>query len=179
MKLVKIAALVVAGTVSASAGEMSSDDIAKLPQDKVAAIKQYCANEWPDNYAMRVYCEDRQYGALKELIDRGSIEPKAKVSPDKPAAERTNDAAMAAVTYMTAQTKCDLSDEERNKLKKAMEDIIEGNGFTWDTLRANGATAVRGYLRDNPAWSKAMDDDQQAVVQVCRGVHTLIGKLRQ
>lgn len=46
------------------AGEFSAADIARLPQDKVAAIK---------NFAMPEFCEGSQYEALRNLIARGSI----------------------------------------------------------------------------------------------------------
>jgi hypothetical protein len=49
---------------------MTKQEIAQLPQDKVAAIKNHCARKWGDNFDMRLYCEDEQYKALKTLIDR-------------------------------------------------------------------------------------------------------------
>ena len=50
----------------------TADEIARLPQDKVVAIKQQCLTKCGDDFRMRVYCEDRQYDALKALIVRGS-----------------------------------------------------------------------------------------------------------
>jgi hypothetical protein len=50
---------------------MSKDDIAKLPQDKVAAIKRYCTHLYPDGeFKMRLFCEDQEYKALQTLIER-------------------------------------------------------------------------------------------------------------
>ena len=56
----------------ASAESMPASEIAKLPQDKVKSIKQTCAAKWGDDFDMRIYCEDKQYKALKVLITRGS-----------------------------------------------------------------------------------------------------------
>lgn len=62
-------------TTNASAGDFSAADIAKLPQDKVAVVRQHCASEWPDDFRIRKLCEDQQYEALQSLINRGSIKP--------------------------------------------------------------------------------------------------------
>ncbi|MGV7212516.1 hypothetical protein [Bradyrhizobium sp. UFLA05-112] len=60
----------------ASAGDVSAADIARLPQDKVALIKQQCAH-WGNQgkFEMQRYCEDEEYEALQELINRGSLKP--------------------------------------------------------------------------------------------------------
>ncbi|MBO4221974.1 hypothetical protein [Bradyrhizobium neotropicale] len=60
---------------SASASEFSAAEIAKLPQEKVAAVKRDCASTWQDDFRMRLYCEDKQFKAMQQLIDRGSIKP--------------------------------------------------------------------------------------------------------
>jgi dsRNA-specific ribonuclease len=58
---------------NALAEDFRTADIAKLPQDKVAAVKQHCANRWANNFEMQEYCENEQFSALKRLIERGSI----------------------------------------------------------------------------------------------------------
>jgi hypothetical protein len=73
--LVAATLLVFASTVQAKA-QMSKEDIAKLPQDKVEAIRQYCERKWGTNFDMRIFCEDNQFESLKALIDRGSIKMK-------------------------------------------------------------------------------------------------------
>ena len=42
------------------------------PSDASAAsmIRSKCANEWPDDYKMRKYCEDQQYKGLRALRSR-------------------------------------------------------------------------------------------------------------
>ncbi|KWV51979.1 hypothetical protein AS156_11190 [Bradyrhizobium macuxiense] len=63
------------GTTASSAADFTPDEIAKLPQDAVAAIKQDCADKWGNNFEMRIYCEDKQYEALQHVIARGEIKP--------------------------------------------------------------------------------------------------------
>jgi len=62
----------------ASAENFRAADIAKLPQDKVAAVKRDCARQWGDDFRMREYCENQQYQSMQRLIDRGSITPKGE-----------------------------------------------------------------------------------------------------
>jgi hypothetical protein len=57
-------------TAAHAISSMSKDEIAKLPPDKVAAAKRHCANIYPDNFDMRLYCEDKQFKALQVLIER-------------------------------------------------------------------------------------------------------------
>jgi hypothetical protein len=69
-----ITALVMTAAIAASASatsSMSKEEIVKLPQERVEAIRQLCARRWGHNYEMRVYCEDEQYRALKTLMERG------------------------------------------------------------------------------------------------------------
>jgi hypothetical protein len=68
--LVAATLLVFASTAQAS---MTKEDIAKLPQDKVEAIRKLCEQQWRNNFDMRIFCEDNQLESLKALIDRGSI----------------------------------------------------------------------------------------------------------
>jgi hypothetical protein len=74
-ELFTAAMIAVASISAASAGDFNSADIAALPQDKVVIIKQHCASRYPENFEMRVFCEDQQFSALKQLIQRGSIKP--------------------------------------------------------------------------------------------------------
>ena len=67
------AATLVMMASNASADDYTAADIAKLPQDKVAVIKQHCARIFSDNFEMREYCENQQYEALQRLINRGSV----------------------------------------------------------------------------------------------------------
>lgn len=63
-------------TTTASAGEFTAADIAKLPPDMVETVKRHCAGDWPTDFRMREYCENKQYQALQNLIVRGSLRGK-------------------------------------------------------------------------------------------------------
>ena len=67
------AALMAVASAAQAMERLSPQEINELPQDKVAVIKQHCATEWPVDFEMRVYCEDQQYVALKNLVERGSV----------------------------------------------------------------------------------------------------------
>jgi hypothetical protein len=74
LKSLAIAALLIAMLVPAKATSMSKEEIAQLPQDRVNAIRQYCAQRWANEYSMRIWCEDKEYQALKALLARGSLQ---------------------------------------------------------------------------------------------------------
>ena len=67
---IALAALALSASGSFARDDMPKSEIAKLPQDKVQAIKDNCKQDWGDNFDMRLYCEDKQYHALQALIER-------------------------------------------------------------------------------------------------------------
>jgi hypothetical protein len=79
---ITIAALIL-WAAPAVAANYTASDIAKLPQDMVAAARRDCASRWDSNFDMRIYCENKQFDALQRLIDRGSIiiKPASKNEP--------------------------------------------------------------------------------------------------
>jgi hypothetical protein len=69
---------------------------AEPPSDQQAAslIRGKCAQDWPDDYKMRKYCEDKQYQALRVLRSRSMVgEPLAGIRT-KCAAEWPDDFSM-------------------------------------------------------------------------------------
>lgn len=44
-----------------------------------ALIRAHCAEEWPDDYRMRKYCEDQQYEGLRNLLARQMTGPFARI----------------------------------------------------------------------------------------------------
>lgn len=38
-----------------------------VPADVFAEVRARCAEEWPDDYSMRAYSEQRQFDAYREL----------------------------------------------------------------------------------------------------------------
>ena len=67
-----VAAALIASALPSAAEGMSKAEIATLPQDKVRSIKEECERKWANDFRMRVYCEDKQYKALKFYLDRNS-----------------------------------------------------------------------------------------------------------
>ena len=73
-------AALIAVSVSAVAsagwsGDLTAAEIACLPQDEVETAKRECVREWPNDFHMRLHCEDKQFKALRALVERGSIKP--------------------------------------------------------------------------------------------------------
>jgi hypothetical protein len=55
---------------------LNKEQIDRLPQDKVLIIKKECASHWGDNFEMRLYCEDKQFVALQQYLQRnGTVNP--------------------------------------------------------------------------------------------------------
>ena len=48
--------------------------------------------------------------------------------------EQENNAAMAAVTYMIAQKRCNLTTGEDGKLRVTANSVIESHGFSWEKV---------------------------------------------
>src|SRR6476619_5356014 len=48
--------------------------------------------------------------------------------------EQENNAAVAAVIYMIAQKRCNMTTGEDGKLRGMTISVIEGNGFTWEQV---------------------------------------------
>lgn len=74
-------ALLATSSAFARDSEFSKEQIARLPQEKVQIIRQHCAKDWPDDFHMRLVCEDEQYTALMLLIARSgeeALEPPTK-----------------------------------------------------------------------------------------------------
>jgi hypothetical protein len=70
-----IATIAFAAVAFAYPGDLTKEEIARLPQDRVAAIQKMCERRYQgeSNYSSQVVCENREYRALKELIQRGSF----------------------------------------------------------------------------------------------------------
>lgn len=78
MKRLALTAALLIGTATAASclDRLTAAEIAALPQDQVAIAKRGCAAQWPNDFNMRLYCEDKQFAAMKTLIDRGSVSAK-------------------------------------------------------------------------------------------------------
>jgi hypothetical protein len=130
-----------------------------LPEDKVAIIRQQCADEWPTDFNMRLYCENKQMKALRELIERGAIAPSKN--------NKAEVAAMAALSAAFAKERCNLIVIQFGKLKARVEGDMQEMGFDWNTIPN---TAVEAVLREHPQFVSAMKGEEPMRTLICDGV---------
>ena len=90
--------------------------------------------------------------------------------------EEENDAAMAAVIYTIAQKRCNLTTAEDGKLRGMTISVIEGNGFTWEQVVYGEKQMIGNFLKDNPVYEKATNNDPAAVKTVCNGARAMLAK---
>jgi hypothetical protein len=75
MRLVKLTALTLLMAFGAAQAEppetrsnvSASQKPTDIPQDVFELVRTKCAEEWPTNFHMRVYCENREYDAIRKL----------------------------------------------------------------------------------------------------------------
>jgi len=90
--------------------------------------------------------------------------------------EQENDAAMAAVIYMAAQQRCNLTTLEDGKLRGMTISEIERHGFTWEQVVYGEKPMIRQFLKENPVYEKATNNDRVAVRTVCNDARAMVGK---
>ena len=90
--------------------------------------------------------------------------------------EQENNAAVAAVIYMIAQKRCNMTTGEDGKLRGMTISVIEGNGFTWEQVVYGEKQMIGNFLKDNPVYEKATNYDPAAVKTVCNGARALLAK---
>ena len=90
--------------------------------------------------------------------------------------EQENNAAVAAVIYMIAQKRCNLTTGEDGKLRGMTISVIEGNGTTWEQVVYGEKQMIGSFLKDNPVYEKATNNDPAAVKTVCNGARAMLGK---
>lgn len=90
--------------------------------------------------------------------------------------EQQNNAAMAAVIYMTAQNRCNLTTREDGKLRGMAISEIEEHGFTWEQVVYGEKPMIAQFLKDNPVYEKAANNDRAAVSTVCNDVRAMLAK---
>jgi hypothetical protein len=90
--------------------------------------------------------------------------------------EQENNAAVAAVIYMIAQKRCNMTTGEDGKLRGMTISVIEGNGFTWEQVVYGEKQMIGNFLKDNPVYEKATNNDRAAVKTVCNGARSMLAK---
>ena len=92
--------------------------------------------------------------------------------------EQENNAAVAAVTYMIAQKRCNMTTGDDGKLRGMTISVIEGNGFTWEQVVYGEKQMIGNFLKDNPVYEKATNNDRAAVKTVCNGARAMLAKTK-
>jgi hypothetical protein len=90
--------------------------------------------------------------------------------------EQENNAAVAAVIYMIAQKRCNMTTREDGKLRGMTISVIEDNGFTWEQVVYGEKQMIGNFLKDNPVYEKATSNDPAAVKTVCNGARAMLAK---
>ena len=113
---------------------------------------------------------------MKRLILTSATMLAASTSVFAQNTEQENDAAMAAVIYMTAQKRCNLTTVEDGKLRGMTISEIERHGFTWEQVVYGEKPMIRQFLKENPVYEKASNNDRAAVRTVCNDARAMLGK---
>ncbi len=113
---------------------------------------------------------------MKRLILASATMLAASTSVFAQNTEQENDAAMAAVIYMTAQKRCNLTTVEDGKLRGMTISEIERHGLTWEQVVYGEKPMIRQFLKENPVYEKASNNDRAAVRTVCNDARAMLGK---
>jgi hypothetical protein len=113
---------------------------------------------------------------MKRLILTSATMLAASTSVFAQNTEQENDAAMAAVIYMTAQKRCNLTTVEDGKLRGITISEIERHGLTWEQVVYGEKPMIRQFLKENPVYEKATNNDRVAVRTVCNDTRAMVGK---
>jgi hypothetical protein len=113
---------------------------------------------------------------MKRLILTAAIMLAASTPAFTQNTERENDAAMAAVIYMTAQKRCNLTTVEDGRLRGMTISEIERYGLTWEQVVYGEKPIIREFLKGNPVYEKATNNDRAAVRTVCNDARTMLSK---
>jgi len=90
--------------------------------------------------------------------------------------EQENNAAMAAVIYMIAQKRCNLTTGEDGKLRGMTISVIESHGFSWEKVVYGEKPMINDFLKNSPFYENATKNDPAAVRTVCSGARAMLGK---
>ena len=66
---------------------------------------------------------------------------------------------MAAVIYMIAQKRCNLTTGEDGKLRGMTVSVIESHGFSWEKVVYGEKPMISDFLNNNPVYEKATKND--------------------
>ena len=113
---------------------------------------------------------------MKRLILAAAIVLAASTPAFAQNTEQENNAAMAAVIYMIAQKRCNLTTGEDGKLRGMTIAEIERHGLTWEQVVYGEKPMIGQFLKEHPVYDKATNNDRAAVRTVCNDARTMLGK---
>ena len=116
---------------------------------------------------------------MKRLILTAAIMLAASAPAFTQNTEQENGAAMAAVIYQIAQKRCNLTTVEDGRLRGMTISEIERHGLTWEQVVYGEKPMIRQFLKENPVYEKATNNDRAAVRTVCNDARTMLGKKKQ
>jgi hypothetical protein len=93
--------------------------------------------------------------------------------------EKENTMALAAEIYMIAQKHCNLTTKEDGTLREMTMSEIEKYGFTWEQVVYGEKQMIGQFLKDNPVYEKANNNDRAAVKTVCNDVRARLAKKKK
>jgi hypothetical protein len=113
---------------------------------------------------------------MKRLVSSAAILLATSTPAFTQNTEQENNAAAAAVIYMIAQKRCNMTTGEDGKLRGMTISVIEGNGSTWEQVVYGEKQMIGNFLKDNPVYEKATNNDRAAVMTVCNGARAMLAK---
>jgi hypothetical protein len=90
--------------------------------------------------------------------------------------EQENNAARAAAIYTIAQKRCNLTTVEDSQLRGMTISEIERHGLTWEQVVYGEKPMIQQFLKANPVYEKATNNDRAAVRTVCNDARAMLGK---
>jgi hypothetical protein len=88
-----------------------------------------------------------------------------------------NDAANAAVMYLTASRKCNnLSAIQLGVLKTVTDQVLADTGITWEYLQSGQKPIIRYFVREHDIYEKMLNDDEVTIESMCDVIRNVIDK---
>jgi hypothetical protein len=118
----------------------------------------------------------RKEKPMKRLVTTAAIMLAASTPIFAQNTEQENGAAMAAAIYMIAQKRCNLTTVEDGRLRAMTVAEIERYGLTWEQVVYGEKPMISQFLKENPVYEKATNNDRAAVKTVCNDARAMVGK---
>ena len=113
---------------------------------------------------------------MKRLVPTAAVLLATSTPAFTQTTEKENNAAVAAVIYMIAQKRCNMTTGEDGRLRGMTISVIESHGFSWEKVVYGEKPMISDFLNNNPVYEKATKNDPAAVRTVCGGARAMLGK---